>query len=189
MLTFEVSPAASSRSSAVLAEHFEGCLELAHQCRHVCQYGVLVGEPIVQLRFQVCQESIGRASGVRLKVVEELVRQVRVLRQLVVQILHPLLPHLVLLLDIVLHVVRLVFDFLDHLLLLGNTQLLFLDQAVLYSLQLAADRVQVVVVVLDTVLAFLIDPALGLVHSGVVCLPLLTEYLCFFIHLTLQVVA
>ena len=111
------------------------------------------------------------------------------MRQLVVQVLHPLLPHLVLLLDIVLHVVRLVFDFLNDLLLLGNTQLLFFDEAVLYSLQLAADRVQVVVVVLDTVLAFLIDPALGLVHPCVVRLPLLSEYLCFFIHLTLQVVA
>jgi len=146
-------------------------------------------ESVVQLRFQVSQESIGRACGVGLKVVEELVRQVRVLGQLVVQILHSLLPHLVLLLDIVLHVVRLVLDFLNHFLLLGDTEFLFLDEAVLNSFELAADWIQVIIVVFNAVLSLLVYSALTLVHPCMILRPLLSEYLSFFIHLTLQVVA
>ena len=103
------------------------------------------------------------------------------MRQLVVQILHALLPHLVLLLDIVLHVVRLVLDLLDHFLLLSDTQLLFLDEAIFDALELSTDRVQVIIVVLDTILSFLVYAALALVHSCVVFSPLFSEYLTLFI--------
>lgn len=46
-----------------------------------------------------------------------------------------------------------------------------------------------IVMILDTVLALLVDTTLGFVHSSMVCLPLLAEYICFFIHLAFQVIA
>ena len=108
---------------------------------------------------------------------------------MIVEILHPLLSHLVLLDNVVLHIFRLISNFLHHFFFIGDPDLLLLDETLLDVLELSADWVQVVIMILDTVLPLLVDPALSLVHPSVVGIPLLLEDFCFLVHLALEVIA
>ena len=94
-----------------------------------------------------------------------------------------------LLLNIVLHVLRLRSDFLHYFLLVRNSSLFLLNESVLDSLKLGSDGIEVVVMVLNSILSLLVDPPLALVHSGVVLSPFLSEDLALFVHLPLEVVA
>ena len=88
-----------------------------------------------------------------------------------------------LLLYIILHVLRLVTNLLHDLLLVGNPRFLFFDQALLNAFKLLPYRIEVVIMVLDSILPLLVDSAFTLVHTGVICLPLLAEDLGLLIHL------
>ena len=175
--------------SAVFAEDFKSGLKLADKCRHIREHRVLMFESIIQLRFQVRQERIRCLRCIAFEVVQELIRKIGILCELVIEVLHPLLPHFVLLFDIVLHIIRFILDLLNNFLLLRNPQLLLLDKSILDSLQLGPNRIQVVVVVLDTILSLLIYASLALVHPRVVIRPLLSENISFFVYLAFQIVS
>ena len=146
-------------------------------------------ESIVQLCFEIGHEGIGCIRGVRIKVVQEFGCKVCILSHLIVEVLHPLLTHFVLFLDIILHVFRLVPNLLHNLFFISYSCLLFLYQSVLDPFELLSDWVQMVIVVFDSVLAFLVDASLSFVHSSMVFGPLLPKYLTLIINLFFQIVS
>ena len=87
------------------------------------------------------------------------------MRQHVIQVLQLLLPRGFLVLDFFVHILALGVDVGHDLLFVGDTSLLLLDETVRDAFDLGTDRVQGVVVVLDTVLLFLLDRCLEFIPA------------------------
>ena len=90
--------------------------------------------------------------------------------------------------DVILHIGRLLPDLSHDLLFSGYPLFLLLNQPILDASELSPNGVEMVVMVLDPILSFLIDPPLGLIHPHVVLGPVLSEYLALLVNLVFQVV-
>ena len=144
---------------------------------------------VVQLYLQISHEDISRLSGISVKIIQKAISQVGVLSHLVVQVLHALLPHLMFIRDVVLHVLAFVLNFLYDLFLIRNSGLLLFDQTFLNTFQLSTDRVQVVVMVLDTFDFFSLYLLFAFIHADVVVSPLLSENLGLLVDLSMKVIS
>ena len=91
--------------------------------------------------LQVCHVGSGALSGFLLEIIKELVCEGGVLGELVVEVLHALLPHGVLVGYVVHHGLALVLDVFYHNFLLDHPQFLLLHQTILNVLNLASDWV------------------------------------------------
>ena len=144
-------------------------------------------KPVRDFALEVSEQVFCCLARIPCEVVEELVAEVGVLRHLVVEVAQSLLAHSALLDDVVLHVGRLVLDLLDDLLLVDDSRLPLFHNTVLDVLQLVANRIQMVVVVLDAVFTLLLDTSLTLVHTCMVLGPLFTEDVSFRLDLVFKV--
>ena len=75
----------------------------------------------------------------------------------IIQIAKSVLTRLRLVLDVRMHLLALTVDISDDLPLIGNPSLLLLDQAICDAFDLGSDRVQCIVMVLNSILLFLND--------------------------------
>jgi len=150
---------------------------------------ILMFETVGKLCFQVAHESIRSVGGVFIEVIQEAVSQISILSHHIVEVLHSFLTHSVLVGDIILHILTLILNFFYDLFLVGHSCFLFLDEAFLDRFDLGSDWIQVIIVVLNAVNSFLINALLTLVHASMIACPMLSEDVCFFINLPLEVVA
>ena len=146
-------------------------------------------ETVGKLSVEIVHEIISSLRGIFVKVIKEAICKVRILGHHIVEVLHPLLAHSVLVCNIILHVLALIFDLLNDLLFVGNPCLLFFYEAVLDGFDLSSNRIEMVIVVLNSVDSFLVNSLFALVHARVVACPMFSKDVGFFVHLTFEIVS
>ena len=114
-----------------------------------------MGKTIAHLPFKIIHEVIGFSGGLLFKIFQKLMRHVSTLSEHIVQITKPLLPRLLLILDVSMHLGALTVNICNYLPLVGDSGLFLLDQAISDALDLCSDGVQSVVVILDPILLLL----------------------------------
>ena len=133
--------AVTVHSSNVFTEYFEGLLEPRYELRHISQHLILVRKTVGQFRFQIREESVCLSGCVGLKVVEELVRQISVLRQHVIKVLQALFARFTFIVNLLMHLVTLVGDISNDLFLVLYTSFLLNYEAIFYAFELRTYRI------------------------------------------------
>ena len=116
-----------------------------------------MSETIAHFTLEVIHEIVSFGRGLTFKVFEESVSHVSALGKHIIQIAKSVLTRLRLVLDVRMHLLAFTVDISDDLPLIGNPSLLLLDQAICDAFDLGSDRVQCIVMVLNSILFFLND--------------------------------
>ena len=122
-----------------------------------------MSQTVRKFTLKVVEEVVCLIGRIRLEVVQELVSQICVLSQHIVKVLQPFLSRFTFIVNLFVHLIALVVNISHDLLLVGNPRLFLLHQPIFDPLKLSTDRVQVVVMVLYTVFALLVQHLLEMV--------------------------
>ena len=114
-------------------------------------------ETIAHLTIKVIHESVSFGRSLLLEILQERVSHVSALGKHIIQVAKSVLSRLLLVLDVRMHLLALTVDISDDLPLIGNPSLLLLDQAICDAFDLGSDRVERIVMVLNSILLFLND--------------------------------
>ena len=110
---------------------------------------------IGHLSLKIIHESVSFSGCLLFEIFQKLVGHVSTLGEHVIQVAKPILPRLLLVLDVSVHLLALTVNIRDDLALIGNPSLLLLHQAIRDALDLCPDRIESIIMILDSVLFLL----------------------------------
>jgi len=122
-------------------------------------------EPLRHLTLKILHETVSLLGCLLLEVFEAIAGHVSALCKHIIKISKFLLPLRLFSLDVRMHLVAFPFDLVDNVLLVGDPRLLLFDQAISDALNLRADRIECIVMVLDSIALFRLNSSLELIPT------------------------